>query len=81
MRRDTGDERPEEVGEGSVLRLNRFIPHYSMVMFHTIPYAEAKRRGAIQEEILDELTSRAASLDEVDLARADRLIAERLGTN
>jgi len=57
-----------------------FIPRYSMVMFHTIPYAEAKRRGAIQEEILDELTSRAASLDEVDLARADRLIAERLGT-
>jgi hypothetical protein len=26
------------------------------------------------------LTSRAASLDQVDLARADRLIAERLGT-
>jgi kynurenine 3-monooxygenase len=50
-----------------------------MVMFHTIPYAEAKRRGAIQEEILEELTSRAASLDEVDLARADWLIAKRLG--
>jgi kynurenine 3-monooxygenase len=57
----------------------RFIPRYSMVMFHTIPYAEAKRRGAIQEEILEELTSRAASLDEVDFARADRLIARRLG--
>jgi kynurenine 3-monooxygenase len=56
----------------------RFIPRYSMVMFHTIPYAEAKRRGAIQEDILEELTSRAASLDEIDLARADRLIAERL---
>ncbi len=58
----------------------RFIPRYSMVMFHTLPYAEAKRRGAIQEEILDELTSREASLDEIDLARADRLISERLGT-
>ena len=57
----------------------RFIPRYSMVMFHTIPYAEAKRRGAIQEGILDALTSTVASLDEVDLARADRLIAERLG--
>jgi len=56
----------------------RFIPRYSMVMFHTIPYAEAKRRGTIQEEILDELTSCAATLDEVNLARADRLIAERL---
>jgi kynurenine 3-monooxygenase len=56
----------------------RFVPRYSMVMFHTIPYAEAKRRGAIQEGILDELTSNAASLEEVDLARADRLIGERL---
>jgi kynurenine 3-monooxygenase len=65
---------------------DRFIPRYSMVMFHTIPYAEARRRGAIQEGILDELTSatsatsEAASLDQVDLARADRLIVERLGT-
>jgi kynurenine 3-monooxygenase len=58
---------------------DRFIPRYSMVMFHTIPYAEARRRGAIQEEILDEVTNRVASLDEVDLARADRLIGERLG--
>ena len=57
----------------------RFIPRYSMVMFHTLPYAEAKRRGAIQEEILDELTSQATRVDDVDLARADRLIAERLG--
>ncbi|HEY7574024.1 MAG TPA: NAD(P)/FAD-dependent oxidoreductase [Thermoanaerobaculia bacterium] len=56
-----------------------FIPRYSMVMFHTIPYAEAKRRGAIQEEILDELTREAASLDQVDLARADSMIVERLG--
>ena len=56
----------------------RFIPRYSMVMFHTIPYAEAKRRGAIQEEILDALTAEAASVDDVDFARADRLIAERL---
>ena len=59
----------------------RFVPRYSMVMFHTIPYAEAKRRGAIQEEILDELTSKATAVEEVDLAHADRLIAEQLGTN
>jgi kynurenine 3-monooxygenase len=58
----------------------RFIPRYSMVMFHTLPYAEAQRRGAIQEAILDELTRGAASVDQVDLARADQLIAERLGT-
>ena len=57
------------------------MPRYSMVMFHTSPYAAAKRRGAIQEEILDELTRTATSLDEVDLARADRLIADRLETS
>jgi kynurenine 3-monooxygenase len=57
---------------------DRFIPRYSMVMFHTLPYAEAQRRGAIQETILDDLTSRASSLDGVDLARAARLVAERL---
>ena len=56
----------------------RFIPRYSMVMFHTLPYAEAQRRGAIQEGILDELTRRATKIDQVDFVRADRLIAERL---
>ena len=56
----------------------RFIPRYSMVMFHRIPYAEAQRLGTIQAGILDELTKTAKSADEVDLALADRLIAERL---
>ena len=33
---------------------DRFIPRYSMVMFHPeIPYGEALRRGAVQAEILD----------------------------
>jgi hypothetical protein len=39
-----------------------------------------KSAGGDSGGILDELTSKAASLDEVDLAGADRLIAERLGT-
>jgi kynurenine 3-monooxygenase len=35
---------------------DRFIPRYSMVMFHDeIPYAVALRRGRIQQQILDEL--------------------------
>jgi kynurenine 3-monooxygenase len=34
----------------------RFIPRYSMVMFHPeIPYAEAQRRGAAQQRVLDAL--------------------------
>jgi kynurenine 3-monooxygenase len=56
----------------------RFIPRYSQVMFHRIPYAEARRLGAIQADILSELTTTATRLEDVDFALADRLIAERL---
>lgn len=57
----------------------RFIPRYSMVMFHDeIPYAEAHRRGEIQAQILDELSDGLADVDEVDFARAEKLIFERL---
>ena len=55
----------------------RFIPRYSMVMFHAeIPYAEALRRGAIQARILEELD--AGEGREPDLARAEALIRARL---
>jgi kynurenine 3-monooxygenase len=55
----------------------RFIPRYSMVMFHPeIPYAEALRRGGIQQDILAALdTGDPASMD---LERASTLIHERL---
>jgi len=56
----------------------RFIARYSMVMFHRTPFAEARRRGAIQREILDALAANATSLDQVDFDLADRLIGERL---
>ncbi|MET0988133.1 MAG: NAD(P)/FAD-dependent oxidoreductase [Steroidobacteraceae bacterium] len=57
----------------------RFVPRYSMVMFHhEIPYATAYQRGAIQQEILSELTATARSLEQVDYVRAERLIVERL---
>jgi kynurenine 3-monooxygenase len=37
----------------------RFIPRYSMVMFHPeIAYGEAQRRGAQQERLLDQLVAR-----------------------
>ena len=54
-----------------------FIPRYSMVMFHSMPYAEAQRRGAIQQKILDELTAGADSFDDIDLQRADQLVSGR----
>jgi kynurenine 3-monooxygenase len=59
---------------------DRFIPRYSMVMFHPeIPYAEAQRRGAVQARILAELDSRRAASGEVDVELAERLVKEQLG--
>jgi kynurenine 3-monooxygenase len=53
----------------------RFIPRYSMVMFHhEISYRTAQERGRVQSQILAELTREAGSLADVDYARAERLI-------
>jgi kynurenine 3-monooxygenase len=55
----------------------RFIPRYSMVMFHPeIPYAAALRRGGIQARILEEL-DRGEGV-EFDPAQAAALIAAHL---
>ena len=57
---------------------DRFIPRYSMVMFHPeISYAEALRRGAVQTAILDELDRRSAP-GELGFDLAQKLIAGRL---
>jgi kynurenine 3-monooxygenase len=56
---------------------DRFIPRYSMVMFHPeIPYAEALRRGAVQARLLQELDPGTDA--EPDAALAERLVHERL---
>ena len=54
----------------------RFIPRYSMVMFHhEIPYRTALERGAVQSELLAELTAGAvSSIEAVDFDRAERAI-------
>jgi kynurenine 3-monooxygenase len=57
----------------------RFIPRYSMVMFHPeISYAEAQRRGAIQARILRDLTAGADAIAAVDFALAAKLIESEL---
>jgi len=59
---------------------DRFIPRYSMVMFHhSIPYAVAYERGKIQTGILDELTANVSSVDDVDMTAANILVNTRLG--
>ena len=69
------------------LHPGRFIPRYAMVMFHPqIPYAQAQRRGVLQQGILDQLEAErdkrgaagAALLEASELARAAQLIRERL---
>jgi kynurenine 3-monooxygenase len=56
---------------------DRFIPRYSMVMFHPeISYAEALRRGQIQQEILATLDTGDPATTDFDRAKA--LIHERL---
>lgn len=48
----------------------RFIPRYSLVMFTSLPYAQARERGRLQRELLIELTEGHATLDSMDLAAA-----------
>lgn len=58
---------------------SRFIPRYSMVMFHAeIPYATAQQRGAIQSELLDELTRDADDIGQIDIDAAEREASSRL---
>ncbi len=58
---------------------DRFIPRYSMVMFHhEIPYRVAARRGAVQSRLLEELCRGVPTLGEVDYARAEREIESQL---
>jgi kynurenine 3-monooxygenase len=57
----------------------RFIPRYSMVMFHhEISYRTAQERGRVQAQILAELTRGARTLADVDYARAEQLVAAGL---
>ena len=58
---------------------DRFIPRYSMVMFHAeLPYSVAQRRGAVQARILDELTRGQFDLAGIDWERAGKLVEQRL---
>jgi kynurenine 3-monooxygenase len=49
----------------------RFIPRYSMVMFHhEISYLTAQQRGLVQARLLSELTADAETLQDIDYKRA-----------
>jgi kynurenine 3-monooxygenase len=58
---------------------NRFIPRYSMIMFHDeIPYAVARDRGRIQQELLERMTESAATLEDIDLQAAEEEVRQHL---
>ena len=57
----------------------RFIPRYSMVSFHAgIPYSEAERRGALQQEILATALRGRQSLDGIDYLSIARQVESGL---
>ena len=53
----------------------RFVPRYSMVMFHPeISYAEAQQRGAAQDRLLGELIGNARRLEDIDFDRVREML-------
>jgi kynurenine 3-monooxygenase len=58
---------------------DRFIPRYSMIMFHAeIPYAVARSRGVVQQQLLEELTESAVTMGDIDLEAAVAMVESRL---
>jgi kynurenine 3-monooxygenase len=55
-----------------------FVPKYSMVTFHRIPYATALKRGQAQDRMLTELCDRIDRTEDLDWNRADQLIRREL---
>jgi kynurenine 3-monooxygenase len=51
-----------------------FVPKYSMVTFHRVPYSVALARGRIQDRMLSELCESIKRVDDLDWNLADRLI-------
>ena len=70
----------KELGFALEQRLpNRFIPRYSMIMFHDeIPYAIAQQRGLVQQRLLEELTDGVRNISEIDIDAAVTLAESRL---
>ncbi len=56
----------------------RFIPRYSMVSFMRVPYATAFERGNVQRQLLIDCCQGLQDIDQVDLAKADQMVQERL---
>lgn len=54
----------------------QFVPKYSLVSFHRVPYSLALRVGQIQEKILEELCTGIRYVEEINWDKAKNLILE-----
>jgi kynurenine 3-monooxygenase len=61
--------------------LDSYRSRYEWVSFSTIPYAEAYRRGEINQQILQELTRGIERPEAVDVQQAERLVAAQYGVS
>jgi kynurenine 3-monooxygenase len=54
----------------------RFIPKYSLVSFHRVPYKQAQEIGRRQDSVLKTLCEGKQGIAEIDWGRAETLVAE-----
>lgn len=57
---------------------DKFSPRYSMVMFHRIPYAQAKHLGEIHKQLLAELSAGITTIDQLDKDIAEKALSKHL---
>ena len=55
-----------------------FVPKYSMVTFHRVPYSTAMARGGVQDKILAQLSDAVDRVEDIDWGKADQLVRRDL---
>lgn len=55
-----------------------FVPKYAMVTFHRVPYSVALARGVIQERMLTQLCDPIQRIEDLDWAKAEKLVRREL---
>ncbi|MGV3525228.1 MAG: FAD-dependent oxidoreductase [Candidatus Sericytochromatia bacterium] len=55
---------------------DHFVPKYSLVSFHRVPYADALRHGELQQALLTQLCEGLTRPEDVDWTLADSLMAD-----
>ena len=60
---------------------SRFVPRYSLVMFHHIPYAKAKSVGIKQDRFLSDLVKDIQTIEELDWQKVDEVMTQEFTEN